>query len=86
MSDCVYSIRSRDGREYVWHAVWSLILLLYVPLVHTCLSLLHCPYTPNIHDGDEEAVSISVYLQCVCTHVYVYLSLCVYIYIHKFVY
>ncbi len=50
-----FPTRSRDGREYVWHGVWSLVLLLYAPLVHTCLNLLQCPFTPSA-DGEEEAL------------------------------
>ena len=31
------------------------MLLLYAPLVHTCLNLLQCQYTPSA-DGEEEAL------------------------------
>lgn len=33
-------------RKYIWHGMWSLVLLLYAPLMHTCATLLHCPYLP----------------------------------------
>ena len=46
--------RAREGRKYVWHGVWSLILLLYAPLLFTCTSLLHCAETPSVR-GEEEA-------------------------------
>ena len=31
----------------MWYGVWAIFQLLYIPLVHTCITLLHCPALPN---------------------------------------
>ena len=76
----IFSSRARDGRKYVWHGIWSLILLLYAPLVFTCTSLLHCPETPSVRGEEEADVSArecenACIFVCVC--VSVYLCVCV---------
>ena len=36
----------------MWQGVWALVLLLYAPLVHTCVMLLKCPMIAD-NDGDN---------------------------------
>ena len=68
---CLCSVK--DGRKNVWHAVYSLILLLYAPLVHTCASLLHCPETPGDQQEEEAHVCVCV---CVCVCLCEIVSVC----------
>ena len=45
------------AQKRIWHGLWVFILLMYAPLVHTCLSLLHCPSIPPTQGGDAKPVS-----------------------------
>jgi len=45
--------REMRTRKYIWHGMWSLVLLLYAPLMHMCISLLHCPYLPGAGGAEE---------------------------------
>ena len=55
-NDCQTVFLSR-AQKRIWHGVWAFVLLLYTPLVHTCLSLLHCPSMPPVQGGEPTPVS-----------------------------
>ncbi len=57
---CVSVCRARSGRKRVWKALWFLVLLLYIPLLHNCVALLKCPLVPNAEGGDEKRVSVFI--------------------------
>jgi hypothetical protein len=48
----VFYCFEKRAQKRIWHGVWAFILLLYAPLVHTCLSLLHCPSIPPAQGGE----------------------------------
>ena len=59
--DCFISIPiPYRARKRIWHGIWALVLLMYAPLVHTCISLLHCPAVPGASDEDEDRVSFDL--------------------------
>ena len=43
---CAVIIRRRRSPQNTSHGVWWLLLLLYTPVIHTSLSILHCPSLP----------------------------------------
>lgn len=42
----VVAIKKKRSPRDTWHGVWWLILLLYTPIVHTSVTILHCPSFP----------------------------------------
>ena len=45
----------------MWHGVWTLVLLLYSPLVYTCVMLLKCPRIPDTDGKNNVAVSYNTF-------------------------
>ena len=49
------------ARKKIWHGVWTLVLLLYSPLVYTCVMLLKCPRIPDTEGKNNVAVSYNTF-------------------------
>ena len=62
------------AQKRIWHGLWAFILLMYAPLVYTCLSLFHCPTLPPTQGGDTELVSYTI--QFMFLHVNDYVVWC----------